>query len=286
MKKLQLSVSLVCILCLAAYALGGETDAPLTAAQIVEKTVAARGGLEAWQKIETMAWVGHVESASSPARKLPFLLELKRPNKTRFEISAMNQKSVRIYDGKDGWKVKPSANGRLTVENYSADDLKYAREAQIIDGPIMDYANKGIALTLEGEDEVEGRKTYRLMVKHAAGMNLRVWVDKESFLELKFDRANRNAAGVPGVVPVTLRNYQNFEGLQMPTTIETGPAVARAQAVATDKMVIEKIALNPPLEDDLFAKPRLPGQRNKIVVDTRTPPPAPRKLPTAPAGQQ
>jgi hypothetical protein len=51
-------------------------------------------------------------------------------------------------------------------------------------------------------------------------------------------------------------------------------------------MVIEKIALNPPLNDEQFIKPRLPGQRNtKIIVDTRTAPPAPRKLP-APGNAQ
>ncbi len=46
--------------CLALPVLAGEPDiAPgLTAAQIVEKNVAARGGLDAWRKIQTMAWVG------------------------------------------------------------------------------------------------------------------------------------------------------------------------------------------------------------------------------------
>jgi outer membrane lipoprotein-sorting protein len=276
---------LVFFLCLSGVAVpaesAGDAATPLTATEIVEKTVAARGGEKAWQQVQTMAWVGHVESGGSAARILPFLLEFKRPNKTRFEISALSQKSVRIYDGKDGWKVKPAANGKPILENYSAEELKFARDGQIIDGPVMDFIHKGLPITLEGEEELDGHKTYRLAVRQTSGLTQHVWVDGETFLELKYDRAARSGPAMPRLVPIYLRNYQNFEGLQMPTVIETGPAMGGTENAATDKMVIEKIALNPPLEDDLFAKPRLPGQHNKIIVDTRTPPPTPRPPPAA-----
>ena len=83
----------------------------LSATQIIEKNAAARGGVDAWRKIKTMAWAGHVKSAAAPARNLPFLLEQKRPNSTRFEIMGANQRSVRIFDGSDGWKMLPDGKG-------------------------------------------------------------------------------------------------------------------------------------------------------------------------------
>ena len=51
----------------------------------------------------------------------------------------------------------------------------------------------------------------------------------------------------------------------MPFVIETGnPAAGES-----DKMVIEKIALNPPLPDSLFAKPAAAtGRHNGVIVDT------------------
>ena len=45
----------------------------LTAGQIVEKNMAARGGAEAWHKVETMVWVGHIEGANAPDPGLPFV---------------------------------------------------------------------------------------------------------------------------------------------------------------------------------------------------------------------
>src|SRR5260370_40059101 len=70
----------------------------LSADQIVEKNVAARGGLDAWGKIQTMVWVGHVDSANAPGQDLPVMLALKRPNKNRFEVTVLNQKAGPVFD--------------------------------------------------------------------------------------------------------------------------------------------------------------------------------------------
>ena len=69
---------------------------PLTVDEIVAKNAAARGGVDAWRKVRTMIWMGHVESANAPTPNAPFVLALRRPNSTRFEITAMNQRIVRV----------------------------------------------------------------------------------------------------------------------------------------------------------------------------------------------
>jgi hypothetical protein len=90
---------------------GRRLGAPtLTAAQIVERNVAARGGLEEWRRIEAMAWVGRVEGGS-PA-PMPFVVELKRPNLTRFEITAMGRRFVRVFDGTRGCGCGPAPTAR------------------------------------------------------------------------------------------------------------------------------------------------------------------------------
>lgn len=242
----------------------------LTAAQIVEKNVAARGGLEAWRKIQSMVWVGHIERLNADAPSLPYVLEQKRPNKTRFEIKARNQTWVRIYDGVHGWKLRPASNGKPEVQPYAAEELKFARDGQGIDGPLMDYQAKGIAVILDGVDDVEGRKAYRLNVKLPSGASQHVWIDAQTFLEVKYDRQSRNAFGQTGTVSVYYRDYRTMEGLQIPFTIESGVSTGKA----TDKMMIDQILLNPPLEDQMFAKPNVPWKRNAVSIDTTTPQPA------------
>ena len=228
----------------------------LTASQIVEKNAAARGGLEAWRKIQSMAWVGHIDSSSAPQPNLPFALEMKRPNKTRFEIKAQNQTSVHMFDGARGWKLRQVNLGKPEVQPYTLDELRFAEDGQGMDGPLMDYQAKGIAVALGGMDEVEGRRAYRLSVKLPSGNSHHVWVDAQTFLEVKYDRLARSKFGQAGMVSVFYRDYRTVEGLQIPFMIES----KADKATATDKMVIDKVLLNPPLEDAVFAYSGSPGR--------------------------
>ena len=258
--------------CISTVAFANVPDVPvvapeLTAAQIVEKNVAARGGLEAWRKIQSMVWVGHIERANAGAPSLPYVLEQKRPNKMRFEIKGQNQMGTRIYDGAHGWKLRMARDGKPDLKPYTADELSFARDGQGIDGPLMDYQAKGIEVTLGGVDEVEGRKAYRLNVKLPSGTSHRVWIDAQTFLDVKYDRESRKAGGISGMVSVHYRDYRLVEGLQVPHTIESGADTSKV----TDKMVIDKILLNPPLEDQMFAKPGVSGRDHAVTVKAGAP---------------
>lgn len=262
---------LVCVLagCISTAAVANIPDVAteLSAAQIVENNVAARGGLEAWRKIQSMVWIGHIERPNTGAPSLPYVLEQKRPGKTRFEIKAQNQTWVRVYDGTHGWKLRPARNGTPEVEPYTAEELSSAQNGQGIDGPLMDYQAKGIAVMLDGVDDVEGHKAYRLNVKFPSGAINHVWVDAQTFLEVKYDRQSHTTSDQPGTVSVFYRNYETIEGVQIPLMIESGSDTAKAK----DKMVIDKVLLNPPLDDQRFAKPSVPGRRNAASVTTAAP---------------
>jgi len=73
-------------LCILPFAVAVEPalEPGLSAEQIIEKNITARGGLDAWRKVQSMVWVGHIESANAPAPNLPFVLVQQHPNKSRF----------------------------------------------------------------------------------------------------------------------------------------------------------------------------------------------------------
>jgi hypothetical protein len=282
------SVAIAC--CLYAASFGGEALAmaadaalpvPLTAEQIVEKNVAARGGLDAWRKVTTMAWVGHIEASNLPGGSLPFVFEFGRPNRTRFSVDPQGQPSARIFDGRNGWKVRRSRDGSPDVQPYSAEDLKAAVDGQGFDGPLIDYRAKGIAVNLDGRDDVDGRPAYRLIVRLPSGASQHVWVDAETFLDLRSDRDSRDRAGRAGKVWLTYRDYRTVDGLQLPTLIETSGADGKAP----DRMVIDRVFLNPALSEQAFAKPEVAARRHKVVVDTRAAPPSGAGAPRAMAAE-
>ncbi|GAC1664262.1 MAG: hypothetical protein NVS9B2_01580 [Steroidobacteraceae bacterium] len=268
--RLRLSITgALAVGALAAWFMGEVVAKPrvgalnLTAAQVVEKNIAARGGRDAWRKIETMVWVGHLEVAEGAEPRLAFVLEQKRPNKTHFEIATLGHKTMRVFDGARGWKVRPNRDGTLDAQPYSAPEVKFAREAQGIEGPLIDYQAKGIGVELAGTERVEGRQAYRLNVRLASGEHQDIWIDAQTFLDIKYDRTSYSATGAPGIVSVFYRNYQTVDGLQIPMLLEIGVGSGRRP----DKMVIDKIALNPPVRDDAFVKPAGARRGRMATVD-------------------
>jgi outer membrane lipoprotein-sorting protein len=259
------------VVALLAVALTGRAaaEAALTAEQIVEKNVAARGGLEAWRKIETMAWLGRVETPSVPGGSMPFILEFRRPNKTRFSVDPQGQPGMRIFDGSNGWKVRPTRDGSPDVQPYTAEELKAAGDGAGLDGPLIDYRAKGIDIALEGQESVDGQPAYRLLVKLPSGSRQHVWVDAQTFLDVRADREAVDKQGRPGIVWTAYRNYQTVGGLQVPMTIERSAAAGKV----TDRMVIDRVVLNPDIDAQAFAKPNVPVARRKVLIDTRQPPP-------------
>ncbi len=271
-----------------AFAAHAEAPAPaeppkLSATEIVARNAKARGGDDAWRKTGTMVWSGHTESSTNPERKLPFLLELKRPDRTRFEIATGSGRSLRIYDGTNGWKMRPDGRGVPTVEDYTAEELDFARGAQVIDGPLMYYAARHATLKVAGLATVEGNDAYVVTAHLPSGDGGHIWVDAKTFLEIRFDRDVRTHAGRAATGSVFYRDYRDFKGLKLPVVIETGSDVAKA----SNKLVIEKVAINPSIDDKAFEKPPiLPKHRGGIVVDTRgvaAGPPAPQTRPPQPA---
>jgi hypothetical protein len=276
MNRAVLWLSTGAALVLAANALAADAAPELTVAQILDRHAAARGGLEAWHKIQVMAWTGHIESGPGGIVKRPFLMMFRRPEATHFEVVVEGKRSARVFDGTQGWTLRPTSEGLAEIKEYSKEEVSFAHDAGGLDGPLMDAKAKGISISLLGLDSVEGHSAYHLRVTLPSGRSHDDWVDAQSFLELRYDRETHNAAGLRGSVAVYLRNYQTVEGLVIPTLIETGdPAKGD-----TDKMIIEKIALNPTVEDGQFSKPMAPTRHNRrVIIDTSRPPG------TAPPGQ-
>ncbi len=245
------------------------TGAPqLTAAQIVDRNVQARGGLQAWRNIQTMVWVGHITSQHAPEHRLPFVLEMKRPGKTRFEIRTQTAVATRIFNGSEGWKLHPASGGVPSLQPYTKYEMKSARDAEGIGGPLVDYVKKGVSVALDGVEPINGRKAYRLVVKLPSGTVRQMWIDAANFLTVKYERESRNAFGMTGMVSVYYSNYRSFHGVKLPLTIESGTD----KSAVRDAMVLDRVVINPQLPDWVFSKPLVPPHMPTVSVGGQTMP--------------
>lgn len=267
---------------------GKTAHANLTAAQIVEKHVAARGGLQVWRAVQTMSLAGKMEAGygDSAARslkyisnaramrreraalaatdkgetqdtqqaqqqiQLPFVMEMKRPHKSRVEIEFAGKTALQTYDGKTGWKLRPFLN-RKDVEPFTEEEAKSSAEKDDLDGPLLDYAAKGTKVQLEAVEPVEGRDAYKLKLTMKDGKAQHIWIDAQSFLDVKVEGTPRRMDGRMHDVWVYQRDFRSVQGVMIPFVVETVVGGYRE----THKMLIEKVAVNPALDDALFGKP-------------------------------
>src|SRR5258707_13285352 len=134
---------------------------PLSVHQIVDKNIAARGGLSAWRGVKTLTIAGELDAGGKPNHALPFVLKEKRSRKSRLEIVFADKTSLQGYDGIQGWKVRPFLN-RNEAETYTPAATKSAAYEQDLDGPLLDYAAKGTQVAFVGTEAVEGHPAYKL----------------------------------------------------------------------------------------------------------------------------
>jgi hypothetical protein len=241
----------------------GEGDLAKTAAEVIDRNVAARGGLDAWRKVDTVVWLGHLEHGGRETQRIPFVMTLKRPNLTRFELKEQFNSFTRIFDGTHGWKLRPGADGRPETKAFSPEEAKFARTEFVIDGPLIDYQAKGVTADLDGIDTVEGRKAYRLSLKLPSGAERKVWIDIKTNLDIRLDRPATNPLKPGAPVSVYYRDYADADGIKVARSIETG--VNADGAVAGDKLVIDRVLVNPKLDDGTFALPPKPMRRGGHV---------------------
>jgi hypothetical protein len=261
--------------------------ANISAAEIVQKNIAARGGLQAWRAVQTMSMEGKLGAGgnqraamptSLPGKRmapiptdprpkdevqLPFTLELQRGRKQRFELLFKGKKALQVYDGNNGWKLRPYLN-RMEIEPFTADELKASSMQAELDGHLIDYAAKGSQVELDGVEKVEDRDAYKLKLTLKDGQSLHVWVDAQTFLETKIEGLPRRLDGLEHPVEVYCRDYRPVNGLQIPFVLETkvlavnnSGTKSKNTPVQVEKIFIERVVVNPKLDASVFAKPEI-----------------------------
>ena len=286
--KATLLLGLLSCLCFLRAPLAAESKpapANLSAAQIVEKHVAARGGLQAWKTLQTLSVSGKMDAgagdsalrsdriarlgvgasakhapvgAAAAADKqgakqvqLPFTLEMKRPRKSRLELQFAGKTAVQVFDGTNGWKLRPFLN-RNDVDPFTAEELKSEADQPDLEGPLVDYAAKGTKVALAGVESVDGHDAYKLKLTTKSGKVQHIWIDAHSFLDVKVQGTPRRFDGRMRDVWVYQRDFKTVGGLNIPHEYET----AVDGVTQTHKMVFESVKVNTSLDDARFTKPQ------------------------------
>jgi outer membrane lipoprotein-sorting protein len=219
-----------------------------TAEEIVAKSLDARGGLRKLKAVQSVRLTGQVSSGDAQGT---LVVELKRPGKMREEITVDGKTMIRTTNGTSGW-VLNALEGKNDPEPMDSEDMKAMAQQADFDRPLVDYRTKGIKIELVGHEQLEDKDTFKLRVTLKDGQVRYDYIGASSFLELKWEgRIVR--AGQDFHRESFFRDYRSVEGIMFPFTVDSDSF----GSVGQQKIVFEKIELNPPIDDSRFEKPEV-----------------------------
>ncbi|HSD29970.1 MAG TPA: hypothetical protein VLL75_21895 [Vicinamibacteria bacterium] len=235
-----------------------------TVDDVVRRYLEARGGLAKLRAVRSLRLTGAMEL---PGVSAPYVLELKRPDKMRTEFTVEGRKGIRAWDGRTAWEQLPLPGE--APRPMSPEDAAEARAQADVDmSPLVDAAAKGYTVELEGRDRLPGGDTWKLVVRGKEGPPRTMHLDTRTHLVVEtLDR--REVDGKPVEFVTDIGDYRTVGGLVFPHRMEVGP---RGSPEQRQRLILEKVEINPPLDDARFSMPAgrppagRPGHRNRTVL--------------------
>jgi hypothetical protein len=223
-----------------------------TADEIVEKFIKTVGGMEKIQAVKSLRRTGKFNGGGGFEAAL--VEENRRPNMVRQEFNIQGMTGVTAYDGRTGWKIEPWG-GKKDAEPLGEEEMKGIVEDSDLDGPLVNYKQKGVKVEYVGTDEVEGTDAYKLKVTLANGDVRFYYMDTEYFVPIKID-TKRMVRGAEREYETILGDYKEVAGWYLPFSVESGVKGSPFR----QKINYEKIEANVVLDDARFAKPAAKSQ--------------------------
>lgn len=219
----------------------------ITLDKILQTNYKSLGGLEKLRAVDTIHVKGKVV-ISMQNLELPMEMWYKKPNQIRMESEFQGMKILQVYDGKKAWGLLPFAGkGPQELPADQAEDIIEQAEGLF---PLIDYKEKGHKLEYVGKEEMQGTEVYKLKLTRKNGRITFFFLDTESCVELKtltyIKKQDKEIKAES-----YLGDYKEFNGLMMPTSIESR---MNDQVGAT--IQFEMVEINVKVDDSIFILPK------------------------------
>jgi hypothetical protein len=240
----------------AALVLASSTVHAQTVDEIVAKHIAARGVMDKLKAIQTLKITRTV--ATGIGNNVRVIIYKKRPGFYRGEQGPAQPAGApltpRGVNADDAWDI--AQGGKVTLRPDALEAETRDLDADF-DGLLVDWKAKGHVVTLAGKEALTGGDAFKLQVKTKNGIERTIYLDTTTYL----DRRHTGYLTLPNgrrEVVIDFANWQDVNGVKFPFDITEdrtgGQAPVQSLVVYT-----EKIEANVPMDDAMFATPKMGG---------------------------
>ncbi len=218
-----------------------------TADEIIARYIKTAGGLERIAAIKSLRRAGKFTGGGGFEAQV--VEDNDRPNRVRQEFAIQGMTGITAFDGKSGWKIEPW-EGKKDPEALGEEELKGIVEDSDLEGPLVNYAQKGNKVEYAGTEPVEGSEAYKINVTPPGGDVKTYYIDSTSYVPIKIE-THRMVRGSERVYETILGDYKQVNGWYLPFSVETGVKGGQNRS----KTTYTKVEANVPMGDGLFVRP-------------------------------
>lgn len=219
----------------------------LTLDQILAKHYTAMGGLDKIKAVNSLSMTSKMVMGGGQM-EAPLSVKMKRPHMMRSDVTLQGKVFVRATDGTTAWQINPFAGGD-EPQKLSGAEADQLNDGADIDGVLVDFKSRGIAVELVGKEDVEGSPAYKLKVTRNGGRIETNWLDASTFLAIK-NSTKITQMGQEMEVESFPGNYKKVDGVMMPYSLDQ-----KVNGRSMLQMTVEKVETNLALDDSLFKMP-------------------------------
>lgn len=230
---------------------------------IVARHIQARGG---YDKLKAVQTIKITRTVATPFSAVKVVTYKKRPNLLRIEQTPKGQPAAipRGINAEGAWDI---VQGKPTMrpEKVAMEGREFDAD---FDGLLVDWKQKGHTVTLDGTEAIAGSEAYKLKVVTKGGSTRYVYIDTKTSMET----AQSGRWLIPQMDPKTkefrfmesvwvFSDFKDVDGVKFPFTVDEERVqwAGTTPITTSNATYTEKIELNVPMEDSLFAPPPAGG---------------------------
>jgi outer membrane lipoprotein-sorting protein len=215
--------------------------------QVLAKYYEAIGGLERWNKLNDLVIKGAI---SSQGKSMPITSYRKRPNLCRVEFRVKEVMMAQVFNGVFAWQINP-LSGNPEPAPMTNSKTNFMKDSCDIVSSLISYKKKGYDVKLLGQEEIEGKKNYKIRVKYQSGNIETEYIDSETFLITRstgiYDFDGRETR-----ITTNYKNYKNTKGFIVPYLLVVNIHGAPGEEIRT----IDKFIFNARIDPKIFEFPK------------------------------
>lgn len=230
-------MKLICSFMLLVFA-AGSAFAQTNPDEVISKIIDAQGGKDKLLTIQSVKMTGNIEFSG---QKIPFNYYAvdKTAQRTEFSFSGLTGYFIVTKDS--GFNFNPF-QGQKTPENMTAEDVKLAQNDLDQQGILLNYKEKGYAVDLLDNEDVDGVDAIQLKITITPNKTLYYFVDPSNYYIIRI----KTVSVSNGQQQRNSTDYYDFkktkDGYMFPYVF--------------DNITFDNIEVNVPLDDNLFKPTR------------------------------